>query len=122
MKNWIKYFLLTLFPVLLFAGGKVYPTSSTQNFSTKNSISKDNSFNGFTVLQKAAELQDILVEIDEEESNSSDYSSNLSLFSTYSCSSIFSFTFWKKKYTVTNQPNFLTIQNKIFILFKNIRI
>ncbi len=122
MKNWIKYLLLTLFPLLLVASGKVYPVSSTHDFFVKNSIQNHNPLNGFFSLQKTIELKDILIEIDEEDDNFSiNFSdSTVSSFS-FTASKLYDISLeWKK--VQLNNLHLLTLQDKVFILYRNLRI
>lgn len=124
MKNWIKYLLLTLFPLLLVAGGKAYPiSSSSQNFSSAETIKKSIvTSNGFSSLSEILELQDLLVEIDEEDYTFSGDFSGLSIpiFSYHSNTLFHTSWIWKK--IELQNLHLLSLKDNIFILHRNLRI
>lgn len=125
MKNWVKYIFMSIFFLLLLAGGKFYPkTSLNNNFSLHQlSSSKSSEGNQILNLDHAINLEDILLEINEEDSNHlgqiNDYFLESDLCN--SIQTIFCQPFYWKKIEFKNKE-LISLQYRIFILIRNLRI
>lgn len=127
MKNWLKYLLLSL-SLILLVGGKYLSGASSSNQQTHfvhNSSKKAENKNAFSGsnLDKISNTDEILIEIDEEDNFHSDEFSGLS-FDNSVYAEVYrilcSHSLLKK--ITFNKVELVSLQNKIFILFRNLRI
>lgn len=126
MKNWLKYILLSLSLIIIVSGNSYAKSSISKldfSFNKKNVKNKTENKSLIINLDKISDSDEILVELDEEDNIHSDDFSGVS----------FDNSFYNEAYTILHIP-FLwkkiafknlelgTLQNKIFILVRNLRI
>ena len=126
MKNWLKYILLSLSLILIVSGNSYAKSSlSTLDFSSNKKIIKNKIEDKSLIinLDQISDSDEILVEIDEEDNFHSDDFSGLSFDNslyTEAFTILHTPFLWKK--IAFRNVELGTLQNKIFILIRNLRI
>lgn len=125
MKNWVKYIFMSIFFLLLLAGGKFYPKTSLNNNVSLHQLSSSKNIEGSQILNldHAINLDDILLEINEEDSNHlghmNDYILESNLYSAIQ-KNFYPPFIWKK--VEFKNKELISLQYRIFILIRNLRI
>lgn len=125
MKNWLKYLLLSLSLIILVSGRfHSEPSFNSLNLSSAKKTLKNKAEDKSLILNidQAADSDEILVELDEEDFSQShhfsDFSFENNFYSTYS--KLVESFLWQKIAFKNLQLG--TLKNKIFILNRNLRI
>ena len=125
MKNWLKYLLLSLSLIILVSGRfHSEPSFNSLNLSSAKKTLKNKAEDKSLILNidQAADSEEILVELDEEDFSQShhlsDFSFENNFYSTYS--KLVDSFLWQKIAFKNLQLG--TLKNKIFILNRNLRI
>jgi hypothetical protein len=126
MKNWLKYILLSLSLIIIVSGNSYAKSSISKldfSFNKKNVKNKTENKSLIINLDQISDSDEILVELDEEDNIHSDDFSGVSFDNSFynEAYTILHTSFLWKKIAFKN-VELGTLQNKIFILVRNLRI